>query len=115
MAGDPIEFSIATQELDGRLVVTPAGELDLATAPELEQIVMPAVRDGGQVIVDLRRLAFMDSSGVRVLVEGHALAAESAGRLTIVRPPAGSPVDRVIDIAGIARALEMVDELEGSA
>ena len=63
------------------------GELDLATAPELERLLEE--RGGDEVVVDLRALEFMDSSGVRVLVAGHALAGREGGRLAIVRPRAG--------------------------
>ena len=74
MAFDPTGFSISISDHDGRAVVVTRGELDLATAPELEAA-HPGALDGGQdVVVDLRELEFMDSTGLRVLVAAHARA-----------------------------------------
>jgi len=70
---DPTAFSIATAERNGRLVVVPRGELDLATSPELEDLVLDRLTGGNAVTLDLRELEFMDSSGVRVLIAAHAV------------------------------------------
>jgi anti-anti-sigma factor len=110
MTAEPPPFQIEQTEAEGRTVLTLRGELDLASAPELEAATLPVVRDGGHVVIDLRGLQFIDSSGVRVLVAGHAAARRSGGGVTVVRAAADSPVDRVIAIAGIDDALDMVDE-----
>jgi anti-sigma B factor antagonist len=45
------------------------GELDLATAPELEDAVAAVSRDGArELVLDLRHVAFMDSSGLRTVL-----------------------------------------------
>jgi anti-anti-sigma factor len=103
-------FSIETSEDGERLVVRPHGELDLATAPELEQLVIGRLTDGGAVVLDLRDLSFMDSSGLRVLVAAHAKASHDGCELTIVRPARGSAVDRIIAVSGIDQALPLVDD-----
>jgi anti-sigma B factor antagonist len=110
MTAEPPPFAIVQARDDERLTLSLSGELDLATAPQLEEAALPAIREGGHVVVDLRALEFIDSSGVRVLVAGHAAAQLSGGRLTIVRAAEDSPVDRVIAISGIANALDMVTE-----
>jgi anti-sigma B factor antagonist len=110
MSADPPPFEIDKADVDGHLLLTLRGELDLASAPELEDAALPVIRDGGRVVIDLRGLEFIDSSGVRVLVAGHAAAQVSGGHVKVVRAVRESPVDRVIDIAGIADALDMVDE-----
>jgi anti-anti-sigma factor len=104
-------FSIASSEDDGRLLVVPRGELDLATAPELERVLLDRLEEGRAIVLDLRELEFMDSSGVRVLIAAHAKADEGQGQLTLVRPAPGSAVDRILEIAGVDQALGMVDEL----
>ena len=103
---------MATEPRDGALVVTLAGELDLATAGDVESAVVGPVAGGGHVVLDLRGLEFMDSSGVRVLVAAHAAAQESGGRLTIVRPQAGGAVSRVLEISGLEGVLELVDSAD---
>ena len=110
-AGPP-EFSIATEPRDDALLVTLAGELDLANADDVESAVLGAVAGGRRVVLDLRQLDFMDSSGVRVLVAAHAAAEEGGGRFTIVRPPPGGAVSRVLEISGLEGILELVDSAD---
>jgi anti-sigma B factor antagonist len=111
MSFDHSAFTIETSQAGERLVVRPCGELDLATAPDLEELVMGRLADGATVVLDLRGLSFMDSSGVRVLVTAYARAADgNGGELTIVRPARGSAVDRILEVSGIEQALQLVDE-----
>ena len=110
MAMPPEEFSISTAEDDGRVHVTVRGELDLATAPELEEIVMERIDAGQDVVIDLRELEFMDSSGVRVLVAAHARAGRSGGRLIVVRPGQESAVGKIIEVSGLDAELHLVDD-----
>jgi anti-sigma B factor antagonist len=109
MSFDDGAFTIETSQEAGRLVVRPCGELDLATAPDLEALVLGRLADGARVVLDLRGLSFMDSSGVRVLVAAHARASDDGGELTIVRPERGGAVDRIIQISGIEGALTLED------
>jgi anti-anti-sigma factor len=110
MSFDPPGFGISTSELDGRSVVTIRGELDLATAPDLEQAINERLDAGDAVIVDLRELQFMDSTGLRVLVHAHARAGEQ-GRFSIVRPPPGGPIAKILAIAGVESQLDVVDDV----
>jgi anti-anti-sigma factor len=110
MSIDPTGFSLSTIERDGRVVLALRGELDLATAPELEQTITERLAADKHVVVDLRELEFMDSSGLRILVAAHARAAGGAARFAVVRPPADGPVARILAIAGVDGELEMVDE-----
>ena len=105
----PGDFSITTDERNGAVLVTLRGELALATAPDVEDAVLGRVREGAHVILDLRGLEFMDSSGVRVIVAAHSAAQDGDGRLTIVRGAPGGPVQRVLEISGLEDVLELVD------
>jgi anti-sigma B factor antagonist len=107
---EPPPFAIEVQQQGNRTHLTLSGELDLATVGQLEEAIASRLGAGEDVVVDLRGLAFMDSSGVRALVSGHADAQDGGGSLTIVRPARDSEVDRVIEVSGIASALGMVDE-----
>jgi anti-sigma B factor antagonist len=110
MAMDPTGFSISTSDRNGRTVVVVRGELDLATAPDLEEVVFEHLDAGQEVVVDLRELAFMDSSGLRVLVKGHARAVDGGPRFCIVRPFEGTEVAKILTIAGLSQQLEHIDE-----
>ena len=107
---EPPPFAIDVAEQEERTLLNLSGELDLATVGELEAALASRLDAGENVVVDLRSLAFMDSSGVRALVAAHQSAQSGNGSLVIVRAPRGSEVDRVIDVSGIATALGMVDE-----
>lgn len=103
-------FAVEVTEQEGRVVVTPSGELDMASAPELEQAVMPRLEAGAWVVLDLRSLDFIDSSGLRVVVGAHRTAEEHGGRFTCVRGATGTTVHRIVEIAGIDGVIEMVDD-----
>ncbi len=108
---DAVEpFTIETDEREDRVVLVPRGELDMASAPELEQAIMPRLQEGGWIVLDLRSLDFIDSSGLRVVVGAHRTAEEHGGRFTCVRGAAGSTVHRIVEIAGIDGVIEMVDD-----
>ncbi|MCW2991608.1 MAG: hypothetical protein JWM73_2202 [Solirubrobacterales bacterium] len=111
MTTDVPSFELGIDTGDERVTFTPRGELDLATAPELEEKVLSAVREGGRsVVLDLRELTFMDSTGVRTIVAAHQVAEQTGHDLRVVRPPRESAVSRVIEISGIDEALGLVDE-----
>ncbi len=103
-------FAIDIDERDDRVVVVPRGELDMASAPELEQTVLPRLEGGAWVMLDLRSLDFIDSSGLRVVVGAHRTAETNEGRFTCVRGVPGSTVHRIVEIAGIDGVIEMVDD-----
>jgi anti-sigma B factor antagonist len=109
MALDPGGFWISTAERDGRAVVLIRGELDLATAPDLERVLTEHLDAERDVVVDLRELDFMDSTGLRVLVAAHARVRDGQ-RFLVVRPPAGGAIAKILTIAGVETELDLVDD-----
>ena len=87
MLSDPF-FSLVVSQSDGGTVVTVAGELDVATAPELAQALADAE---GQVTVDLSATTFADPALLRVL-----LAARADGLRIRVLPRRGGQVARLL-------------------
>ena len=92
-------------EDDGTLVVLRLhGELDLATVPHVEETI--ARHAGGRaLVIDLRELEFMDSSGVRLIVE---LRNRGNGDVAFMAP--GPRVAQVLDVTGVGPKLRWVDE-----
>ena len=91
-------------------VLSLAGELDLASSPTLEaELERAAAEDPPRLVLDMRELTFMDSTGVRTIVTAHQAAQDEGVELRLVRPDAGSAVWRVIEISGIDGALGLVD------
>lgn len=111
MTTDVPFFDLGVDTAAERVTFVPRGELDLATAPEVEEQVLDALREGTRaVVLDLRELTFMDSTGVRTIVAAHQVAEQTGSDLRVVRPPRESAVSRVIEISGIDEALGLVDE-----
>jgi anti-sigma B factor antagonist len=86
-----------------------AGELDISSAPTLERELRRAEDAAPPVLVlDLRELTFMDSTGLRLVLGADARARKEGRRLAIVR--GGEAIDRVFRIAIPDDRLEMVDD-----
>src|SRR5690242_12699965 len=80
------------------------GELDLAARPEFATLIAE-VTDGGftDIVVDLRDLVFVDSTGLHALLDLQSAARRHGSTLTLIPgPPA---VQRVFEIAGLVDAL----------
>jgi anti-anti-sigma factor len=95
--------------------VSATGELDLSTAPELEHSLVASQTDGRHVVLDLRGVTFMDSSGLRVILAADARARSSGARFVLVQGPPS--VQRVFQLTLLDRRLEFVadpDEVEAA-
>jgi anti-sigma B factor antagonist len=91
----------------GAAWVRVAGELDLATSQQFRQTVAEAQRAAQVVVLDLRELCFIDSSGVHVILDSARDSRRNAGRLRIVRGP--TPVDRVLTLTEVCERVVIVD------
>ena len=105
------DFSVEVQELGGATVLVVTGELDLRTSPELEERLSRAFDAGAElVILDLRQIEFMDSTGLRVLLSAHQRAHETGRRFALVR--GADQVERVLTLTGVRDLLTVVDAPE---
>lgn len=91
-------------------VVTVAGEVDIATGPQLEMGVDQAFERGGPVAVDVRGVSFMDSSGLRAILNARERLVASGRGFAVVSD--GGPVRRLFDITGVEGSLTIVEGLE---
>jgi anti-anti-sigma factor len=79
------------------------GELDIATAPELVDLLARLRHHGHAVVLDLAAVTFMDSTGLTTLMDAHFHAERNGWSFSVQRP---SPaVRRVFDLAGVGRML----------
>jgi anti-sigma B factor antagonist len=93
----PFEIHSELDDGDARLVV--AGELDLATAPRVAEAVDGALGRGARrVVIDLTRLTFLDSSGLRMFIVLSDRAAAEDWTLGLLRP--AEPSRSVFRITG---------------
>ena len=79
------------------------GELDIATAPELVDLLARLRHHGHAVTLDLAEVTFMDSTGLTTLMDAKVQADQNGWSFSVTRP---SPsVKRVFDLAGVGRLL----------
>ena len=105
---EPSEFSVTSASLDGSLVVSVSGELDLATASELEKV-LAAFSGSEPVVVDLSALEFVDSSGLHVLLKKRPHGRPAA---VVVAPD--SHVARVFDIVGAGKSVFVCHDVQAA-
>lgn len=100
-SGQP--FGVEVTQLQRAARVALYGELDLSTAAEIEAAICSAVALRKRVIVDLRGVDFMDSSGVAVLLR---TARENGAELTVTAR--SGPVTRLLQMCGLDRELALI-------
>jgi anti-sigma B factor antagonist len=95
------DFTISVAATNPHPVLSLAGELDLATAPELAEELRRI--EGPEIELDLARLAFIDASGLRVIAEA-ADECERRGRRLVVRnaPPTAHRILEIVGLEGLA-------------
>jgi anti-anti-sigma factor len=101
-----LPFWVSVDRIAGRIVVRPRGELDLATAPALEQTVSDALArvDGTGAVdaveFDLGGLQFLDVAGARAIRRCEALARAQGLEFTAGR--AGRQARFVFELCGLS-------------
>src|ERR1700691_5033123 len=81
------KFEINQKATESTLILSIAGELDLSTVPTLTQNIDQHLgKDLTALTLDLRDLAFMDSSGLRLLIALHDRSRRAAWQLRLIRP-----------------------------
>ena len=106
-AGDRLQIqSVArTDAAEVRLF----GELTVATVSRLrDQLVQPEASARASLVIDLRGLRFVDSTGLAELVAIHARRRRERRRLLVVTAP--GPVERLLAITGLDRHFETTAE-----
>jgi anti-anti-sigma factor len=104
-----VALELETEDLAVGTRIALRGELDLFSAKRLEEElerIEPATPE--VIVLDLRELTFIDSSGLRVLLSADSRAREGGRKLVLVRAPEG--VQRIFHIAGLDSRLAMVDD-----
>lgn len=102
-------LEIETGDRDGVVHVALRGELDLSSVNKVQEELRRVEADAPAVVVlDLSKLTFLDSTGLRCLVTADQRARDDGRRVVLVRGP--DPVQRVFTITRLEERLEMVDD-----
>jgi anti-sigma B factor antagonist len=107
----PEPFGVEIERRGKLLLLRLSGELDLASVASLEQAVRGASdRTNGvaAVAIDLRDLAFIDSSGLRALLKTQDELAKKGLDVAVVR--GRGQVGEVFEVAGIGKCLPTLDD-----
>lgn len=99
------DFSITVRRDDSSVVVTPHGELDIATVGQLRTELER--QDAPRLVLDLRGLAFMDSSGMALVVEQQRRAQEQQIDFRLV--PGTGIVQRLFETTGTESRLNWIE------
>lgn len=96
-----MELQVSTASQAGHIVITAVGELDLYTAPRLQQALAAALseQEFDRVVVDLSGVEFCDSTGMNVLLSGMKRAKERGGAFELAAPRAA--VRRILQVTGL--------------
>src|ERR1700712_996109 len=93
---------------DGAAVVWARGEIDISSSPELRSILHEPEARAETVVLDLREVTFMDSSGLGVIVGQHKRAREDGFRFRVA-VERGTEVERILELSGLVAVLELTD------
>ena len=104
-----LEISQATLPDADWAVLAVAGEVDLATVPELEHAIKDVLDEStSNLVVDLSNTSFMDSTGLRVLIMADREFKDEERSLAILVKP--GPISRLLDVSGMQELLRVIGD-----
>ena len=104
-------FSCVIGQTDGVPLVRLSGELDLATADDFEGVLKSIEKPGvDRIVIDLRPLAFMDSSGLRAVIAADNRARKAGRSLELIR--GSEAVHRVFRMTLLDDRLTFIDPVD---
>ena len=109
MTHEAPDFRVEAERLGAEARIAVRGELDIATLPEFERAVTRMRAQGlERMVIDLRRLSFLDSMSIELLLRLHGELTATGAELVVVRGPRA--VDRIFEVMELHRVLALVDE-----
>jgi anti-sigma B factor antagonist len=102
---DDYGLTVEVRQEPGHVLVTVAGEIDIATVPQLQERLAAAAASGRPLIVDLDRVTFIDASGLGVLASAARRAAAHGASLQAVS--ARHHLQRLFTITGLDRHIPL--------
>jgi anti-sigma B factor antagonist len=107
-------FEASAEIFNGVRVVAVRGELDIATSPQVRELLADVARDEDQpLVIDLTRCDFIDSTGLAALLHGAKPAQNGESRVAIVSP--AGDVRRMLELTAIDQSIPVFGDLEQAA
>jgi anti-sigma B factor antagonist len=86
--------------------VAPAGEIDLLTVSAVDDQLQRLLESGARnLVLDLRRVSFIDSSGLRLILQWNAYADDQGFAFAVIQGP--PPIARVFELGGVGDSLRL--------
>lgn len=106
-----MDLELTTSETDGVSVLAVAGEVDIYSAPQLDECMSSLINGGSgdlggaRVVLDLSEVGFLDSTGLGVVVKALKRVRENEGTLNVV--VADERIAKVFRITGLDKVVEL--------
>lgn len=101
-------MNVEVIESNGELVLILTGELDLSSAPQLdEELTRAEASDAVSVVIDLERVEFIDSTGLKTLLKHALISSQNGGRLRVTKGAAQAR--RLFELTGTVERLPFVE------
>ncbi|MGW4596173.1 STAS domain-containing protein [Streptomyces sp. NPDC004457] len=108
-AGQTGQLSVETTVTDGIRVLALAGEIDHHTGDTLRHALDASGTPRPRVVVDMRQVTFMDSSGINILIAAHQALGEAGGWLRLAA--VGESVMRTLTLIGVDAVIDCRETL----
>jgi anti-sigma B factor antagonist len=109
-----MDLDVATSEMGNASVLSLAGEIDVYTAPRLRQAIIDLVEAGKtNLVIDMEKVDFLDSTGLGVLVGGLKRVKTNDGSLAIVATQ--DKILKIFDITGLNKVFSIHGSLAEAA
>jgi stage II sporulation protein AA (anti-sigma F factor antagonist) len=108
-----MEFSSTARQTAGRVVLTIAGDVDLAAHVHFKSVIEQVWDGSADLVVDCSGVTFLDSMGLRVLVQALQTAADNGTSVSLAAP--SRSVTRVLDLAGVRSLFTEVEAVPDGA
>lgn len=80
----PVQEEVSTLQIQPVTVIEMAGDMDSNTAPLVQKQVLPLVQPGSQILLDMTKVLYMSSAGLRLLLSLYRLVSSQNGQLLLV-------------------------------
>jgi anti-sigma B factor antagonist len=108
-----MDLEVETQQQDRWSVISLRGEIDVYTAPRLRQALIDLIEGGNSdILVDMSRVDFLDSTGLGVLVGGLKRVKSKDGSLEIVATQ--DKILKIFEITGLSKVFPIHDSVEAA-
>ncbi len=108
-----MDLEVDVQEQDRWSVVSLRGEIDVYTAPRLRQALIDLVEAGKtNILVDMSKVDFLDSTGLGVLVGGLKRVKAQDGSLEIVATQ--DKILKIFEITGLSKVFPIHDSVDAA-